>query len=103
MTWLEVDGKWPALGITRHPTMEINRMYTLSLRDSGAVIGSIEEADLQLLVEQLEEERSEDTDYYVSPETIDFLQDRGASAGLLALLRTAVGDSEGVEVSWKRA
>jgi len=76
-------------------------MITLSLKDSGAFLGTIDEADLQVLVDQLEEERADDTDYYVCPSTIDLLEEAGGSAGLISLLRQAVGDSEGVEVSWK--
>ena len=54
-------------------------------------------------MDQLEEEHEEDTDYYVCPDTIETLAEDGASASLLKVLKDAVGDSEGVEVSWKRA
>jgi len=75
-------------------------MITLSLKDTGAVLGTIEDADLQVLVDQLEEEHGGDNDYYVSPGTIDILEESGASAGLLNILRDAVGSSEGVEITW---
>lgn len=78
-------------------------MYTLSLKDTGALLGTIDDADLQLLVDQLEEEHETDTDYYVCPATIEILQESGASRGLLTILRDAVGTSEGVEVAWKKA
>jgi hypothetical protein len=78
-------------------------MFILSLKDDGSFIGTIDEADYQLLVDQLEEESDEDTDYYVSGDTIAMLEEAGASAGLLALLKKAVGTSEGVEVTWKKA
>lgn len=78
-------------------------MITLSLKNSGAFLGTIEEADLQMLVDMLEEEHSKDTDYYIGPETIDFLEQAGASPALLRLLKSAVGDSEGVEITWKKA
>ena len=77
-------------------------MVTLSLKDSGELLGTIDDADLQLLVDQLEEEHEMDTDYYVCPDTIEILEKSGASAGLLKLLRDAVGSSEGVEVAWKK-
>ena len=57
-------------------------MFTLSLKDTGALLGTIDDADLQLLIDQLEEEDEEDTDYYVSAETVELLQEGGASAGL---------------------
>ncbi len=78
-------------------------MIKLTLKDTGAFLGTIEEADLQLLVDQLEEEHEEDTDYYVCPETIDILAESGASAALLKILKEAVGSSEGVDIAWKKA
>jgi hypothetical protein len=75
-------------------------MVTLSLKDSGELLGEIDEADLQLLMDQLVEETEEDTDYYVSPMTIDWLAQNGASPGLIDILKKAVGDSEGVDVVW---
>jgi len=77
-------------------------MVTLSLTESGAVLGSISDADLQMLVDQLEEESEEDTDYYVTAETIAMLEERGASETLVALLKRALGAAEGVDVSWER-
>lgn len=77
-------------------------MFTLSLKDSGALLGTIDAADLQLLIDQLEEEHETDTDYYVCPATIELLEQNGASASLLKILKDAVGDSEGVEVAWKK-
>ena len=78
-------------------------MITLSLKDGGEVLGTIEEADLQLLIDQLEEEDEGDTDYFVSPMTIDWLEQNGASPALVALLKKAVGDSEGVDVVWQES
>ena len=75
-------------------------MITLSLKDSGALLGIIDEADLQLLIDQLEEESEADVDYYINPATIDILEENGASAQLIALLKEAVGDTDGVDVVW---
>jgi len=78
-------------------------MVTLSLTESGTVLGSISDADFQTLVDQLEEESEEDTDYYVTAETIAMLEERGASETLVALLKRALGAAEGVDVSWERS
>ena len=78
-------------------------MITLSLKDDGAFLGEIDEADLQLLVDQLEEEAEGDTDYYVSPLTIDLLEESGASPELVEILREAVGDSDGVDIVWQES
>ena len=77
-------------------------MIRLVNKEAGAVLGSLSEADLRLLVDQLEEEDSQDTDYYVSADTIDLLESNGASADLLRILRQALGNAEGIEVRWKR-
>jgi hypothetical protein len=77
-------------------------MYTLSLKETGAFLGTIDDADLQLLVDQLEEEHEEDTDYYMCPATVEILEQNGASASLIHILKEAIGGSEGVEITWKR-
>ena len=65
-------------------------------------LGSITDAELQVLIDGLEEESSEDQDYYVDAATIDLLGDGRASDHLLGLLRNAVGSSDGVEIRWER-
>lgn len=67
-----------------------------------ALIGSITEADLQVLKDGLEEESSDDQDYYIDAATIEMLGDGRASEHLLGLLRRALGTSEGVEIRWQR-
>lgn len=72
----------------------------LSEKDSGRTLGNISEADFQMLVDYMEEESSKDQDYYVEHTAIDALESLGASADFVALLRGAVGESEGVDVVW---
>ena len=69
---------------------------------TNELLGSITEADLQVLVDALEEESSEDQDYYIDAATIDVIGDGRASDYLLKLLRTALGDSDGVDIRWSR-
>jgi hypothetical protein len=64
------------------------------------LIGSITPADLQVLIDALEEESTEDRDYYISSETIDLIADGRASDHLVGLLRTALGSAEGVDIRW---
>ncbi len=77
-------------------------MITLIDKESRALIGTISEADLTLLIDSLEEESRTDTDYYIEAGTIELLEDAGASVELLALLRNALGTRDGVEVEWSR-
>ena len=75
----------------------------LTEKDSGRALGTISQEDFQLLVDHMEEESSTDRDYYVEHTAIDALESLGASADFVALLRTAVGESEGIDVVWAEA
>ena len=75
-------------------------MIKIFNNETGALLGSVAETDLDHLMGQLEEESAEDTDYYINEDMIDILAEAGASATLLDLLRKAVGEGEGVEIRW---
>jgi len=63
----------------------------------------IERADLDFLIDVLEEESSTDRDYYVDRDTLDYLAERGAEASLLSALRQALGTREEMEFRWEAA
>ena len=69
---------------------------------TGELIGQITEADLQVLVDALEEESTEDRDYFIDAATIDVIADGRATEHLVALLRKALGSTEGVDIRWER-
>ena len=69
---------------------------------TNELLGSITEADLQVLVDALEEESSDDKDYYIDAATIDVIGDGRATDHLLVLLRKALGNAEGVDIRWNR-
>jgi hypothetical protein len=77
-------------------------MIDLYNNDTGKMVGSITDADLQLLMDHLEETAGDDQDYYITQDTIDMLGDGEATDHLLGLLKAALGSSEGVEVRWQR-
>jgi len=77
-------------------------MIQLVDRESGASIGTITESQLQFLVEHLEEESEEDTDYYINRDTLDVLEEEGADEALVAMLRRALGSREEMEIQYKR-
>ena len=66
------------------------------------LLGSITEADLQVLVDALEEESSDDQDYYIDAATIDVIGDGRATEHLLDVLRKGLGNAEGVDIRWTR-
>lgn len=78
--------------------MEI-RLYN---KETGSLIGLIGSDDLQLLIDQFEEESSTDVDYFVDQDAVDFLEDGGASATLVSLLRSAIGESDGIDIRWEK-
>ncbi len=65
-------------------------------------VGTITETQLQFLQDSMEEESLEDQDYYLEAATLDYLEARGADAELLALLRGALGEHDGLTIRWNR-
>ncbi len=78
-------------------------MITLRETESGRTIGTITEEQLRALQDHLEEESPEDTDYWIDAPTLDAMAEEGVDAALVGLLRTAVGDGDGVEIRWERS
>lgn len=78
-------------------------MITLRDKDRGTAIGTITEGDVALLRHALEEESRADQDYYLTADTIDLLEAKGGTVEFIALLRSALGANDGVEVEWSRS
>lgn len=76
-------------------------MVNLYNNATNQLIASVSEAELQLLIANLEEESPEDRDYYIDAATIELLAHENAPDRLLQLLRRALGDEEGVEIRWQ--
>ena len=68
----------PPFTSTNHQPL-LDDMPTLHEKESGQVIGRISESDIQFLIDQLEEESSDDRDYYIDEATVDMLEEDGAS------------------------
>jgi hypothetical protein len=77
-------------------------MPRLYIEESNTDLGEITEAELRSLLDNLEEESQEDTDYYITPDTLDYLAARGADAKLVAILRQAIGDQDGIDIRWSK-
>lgn len=69
---------------------------------TGELLGPITEGDLKVLVDALEEESTDDRDYFIDAATIDVIADGRATEHLVGLLRKALGDSDGVDIRWAR-
>jgi hypothetical protein len=75
---------------------------TLTDSETGAAIGTITEEQLAQLVDHLEEETPEDQDYWIDGATLDALEEEGVDPAVIALLRKAVGDRDGLDVRWTK-
>ena len=78
-------------------------MIQLRDKDSGSVLGSVSEDDLQFLIDNLEEESDDDVDYYLNRSTLEIFKEKGISSSLLSTLENALGDREEMEIEWSRA
>ena len=76
----------------------------IKLREKGTdkPIGNISEEQLQYLIDELEEEWLEDRDYSITPLLLNFFESQGADPELVALLKSAIGDREEIEIIWSR-
>lgn len=77
-------------------------MIQLHDAESGAPIGPITDAQLQFLVDRLEEESPDDRDYYINQATVDGFEEEDADPALVALLRKALGERDEMEIRWTR-
>lgn len=95
----------PAAPVTASARAAASGPATIALTEagSGALIGRLTENQLRSLVDVLEEDSSDDRDYYIDTATIDLLASVGADADLVDLLRRALGTREGFEIAWAKA
>ena len=78
-------------------------MIQLLDKESGDVLGTITEDDLQFLIDNLEEESEDDTDYFLNRSTIEIFKEKGTNKTLIKLLENALGDRDGMEIEWLKA
>ena len=76
-------------------------MPRLQRLDTGDELGTISDAQLKFLVDQLEEEHDDDQNYFINRETLELLSDNGADPELLALLEKGMGDDDEMNIAWE--
>jgi hypothetical protein len=69
--------------------------------DSGAELGTIDDKQVAFLVEQLDEDDDNETEYFIDRETLELLSDNGADPDLLALLEKGMGDDDEMDIGWE--
>ena len=77
-------------------------MINLTEKGTNRPLGQISEEQLQYLIDNLEEEWSEDQDYAVTPLLLEYFEGLGADAALVSILREALGDKEEIEIVWSK-
>jgi len=75
-------------------------MIKLKNKQTSGVIGEITEDQLKFLIDMLEEEDSEDRDYWIDQTTLDYFLENGGDPNLIKLLQVAIEGKEGVEIEW---
>ena len=78
-------------------------MIQLRDKESGEVLGTITEDDLQFLIDNLEEESEDDMDYYINRSTLEIFKEKGTNKALIKLLENALGDRNDMEIEWLKA
>jgi processive 1,2-diacylglycerol beta-glucosyltransferase len=63
-------------------------------------VGELTEAQLDFIIDNLEEEWTDDRDYYISRDMVASLEQKGADPALIRLLRQALGDLDEVDILW---
>lgn len=74
------------------------RLYRV---EDGKPLGEITDEQLMEMKEYLEEEDSDDTDYYIDHDTIDYLEEKGVDRDLIAFLRRILGDEDFIEICYE--
>lgn len=69
--------------------------------DTGEPIGAVSDRQLRFLIDQLEEEDSEDRDYFITRDTLDLLGEAGCDTGLMTMLAVAMGEGHAIDIAWK--
>lgn len=77
-------------------------MIALHEKGTNRSLGSISEAQLKFMIDQLEEESLEDQDYAISPMLLDYFESENADPALVSLLRDALGDKDEMEIVWEK-
>jgi processive 1,2-diacylglycerol beta-glucosyltransferase len=70
-------------------------------KNTGNLVGEITAEQLEFLNECLVEETDADRDYYMDGPVIEFLEEEGGDAALVAMLRKALGEREEMDVRWE--
>jgi hypothetical protein len=70
--------------------------------ETSEPVGDLTDAQLQFLIDELEEDPDDPQSYYITAPTIDLLRTAGIDTDVAGLLERALGEREGVLVRWSQ-
>lgn len=76
-------------------------MPALYMKSSEQKLVELLDNDLLSMQNVMEEENSNDRDYFIDLSTVDMLRNAGATEGLVDMLTKTIGESEGIDVEWR--
>ncbi len=77
-------------------------MITLYDAASGTQVGRITEPQLTALMGWMEEESTEDRDYYLTAEDCDLMEEQGIDPTLITTLRAILRGREDMDIRWAK-
>lgn len=78
-------------------------MIKIHDKRTNELIGTINEKQLQFLIDELVEEDSTDQDYYINRDQLDQLEKKGGDETLIQTLRDALGDQNDMDIIWTKS
>jgi hypothetical protein len=75
-------------------------MIALYDAESGAKVGRITESQRDALIDWMEEEDSEDREYYLTAEDCELMEEQGLDPSLIEVLRHALKGREDMDISY---
>lgn len=77
-------------------------MIKLYVQGQEEPIGTLSEAQLQFLRDELEEESTTDQDYAITPMTLGLFVEDGGDPQLIELLRGTLGEKDEILIRWQQ-
>jgi len=77
-------------------------MVKIYNKQTNEFLGRISEPQWRFLQDHLEMESADDTDYYLTKDTLDTFEREGGDEALVVLLRAAMKPATSLEIRWEQ-
>ena len=75
-------------------------MIKIYNKTTNELLGRVSDAELDFLIDHLEEESLTDQDYYIRKETLDYFDSISAPKHLMEVLRGGLRSDNSLEIRW---